>query len=44
MNISRLRRKLEAVQGFTGVIKTIRHAGYMYIPEREASPARDEAQ
>jgi two-component system response regulator CpxR len=42
MNISRLRRKLEAVQGFTGVIKTIRHAGYMYIPEREASPARDE--
>jgi two-component system response regulator CpxR len=35
MNISRLRRKLEAVHGFTGVIKTIRQAGYMYTPERE---------
>jgi two-component system, OmpR family, response regulator CpxR len=44
MNISRLRRKLEAVHGFTGVIKTIRHAGYMYVPEREASPPRDESQ
>jgi DNA-binding response OmpR family regulator len=36
MNISRLRRKLEAVKGFTGAIKTIRYAGYMYTPEREA--------
>jgi two-component system response regulator CpxR len=36
MNISRLRRKLETVRGFTGAIKTIRHAGYMYTPERDA--------
>jgi two-component system response regulator CpxR len=36
MNISRLRRKLEAVKGFTGAIKTIRYVGYMYTPEREA--------
>jgi two-component system response regulator CpxR len=36
MNISRLRRKLEAVKGFTGSIKTIRSAGYMYTPECEA--------
>jgi DNA-binding response OmpR family regulator len=43
MNISRLRRKLEAVKGFTGAIKTIRHAGYMYTPEREASRDRVDA-
>ena len=35
MNISRLRRKLEAVRGFTGAIKTIRYAGYMYTPESD---------
>jgi two-component system response regulator CpxR len=40
MNISRLRRKLEAIRGFTGIIKTIRHAGYMYTPEREGLPVR----
>jgi two-component system response regulator CpxR len=43
MNISRLRRKLESVKGFTGAIKTIRHAGYMYTPEREASRERIES-
>jgi two-component system OmpR family response regulator len=42
MNISRLRRKLEAINGFTGIIKTIRHAGYMYTPEREALLVRDD--
>jgi two-component system response regulator CpxR len=42
MNISRLRRKLEAINGFTGIIKTIRHAGYMYTPEREALVVRDD--
>jgi DNA-binding response OmpR family regulator len=35
MNISRLRRKLESVKGFTGAIKTIRYAGYMYTPESD---------
>jgi two-component system response regulator CpxR len=35
MNISRLRRKIEAVKGFTGTIKTIRYAGYLYTPERD---------
>jgi two-component system phosphate regulon response regulator OmpR len=42
MNISRLRRKLEAVKGFTGAIKTIRYAGYMYTPEHEATRDRSE--
>jgi DNA-binding response OmpR family regulator len=42
MNISRLRRKLEAINGFTGIIKTIRHAGYMYTPEREALVVRND--
>jgi two-component system response regulator CpxR len=42
MNISRLRRKLEAIKEFTGIIKTIRHAGYMYTPEQEALRARNE--
>jgi two-component system response regulator CpxR len=42
MNISRLRRKLEAIPGFTGAIKTIRHAGYMYTPEHEALRARND--
>jgi two-component system response regulator CpxR len=35
MNVSRLRKKLDAVSGFSGVIRTIRHAGYMYTPERD---------
>jgi two-component system response regulator CpxR len=43
MNISRLRRKLEAVKGFTGAIKTIRYAGYMYTPEREVPRDRSES-
>jgi two-component system response regulator CpxR len=42
MNISRLRRKLEAIKEFTGAIKTIRHAGYMYTPEYEALLVRDD--
>jgi len=39
MNISRLRRKIEAVKEFTGAIKTIRYAGYLYTPERATSRA-----
>jgi two-component system response regulator CpxR len=42
MNISRLRRKLEAVKGFTGVIRTVRYAGYLYTPERNALHAGGE--
>lgn len=35
MHISRLRRKLEALEGFHGVIRAIRNSGYMFSPAAE---------
>jgi len=33
MHISRLRRKLAGLPGFTGAIKTVRSSGYVFVPQ-----------
>ena len=37
MHLSRLRRKLESLEGFAGGIKTVRNSGYMFLPTQEVS-------
>jgi DNA-binding response OmpR family regulator len=39
MHIFRLRRKLEAAN-FKGAIRTIRHSGYLFTPDRELASAK----
>lgn len=40
MHVSRLRRKLEALKGFHGTVKSIRNSGYLLVQQDEAAGRR----
>jgi two-component system response regulator CpxR len=40
MHVSRLRRKLEQLEGFEGTVKSIRNSGYLLVQDEEAGGTR----
>lgn len=40
MHVCRLRRKLEAVEGFNGTVKSIRNSGYLFVQQEETGGRR----
>lgn len=40
MHVSRLRRKLDQLEGFQGTVKSIRNSGYLLVQDEEAGGAR----